>query len=54
MSYPKPGPSWIFDEIAEDWVPPVPRPSGDGPWAWIEKHQQWELVTPNHAGVVSD
>ena len=51
MSYPRPAPSWIFDEDLEDWVPPVPRPIEGGPWAWSEPHQRWELVTPGHAGM---
>lgn len=51
MSYPKPGPSWVFDEAVEDWVPPIPRPTEGGPWAWSELYQRWELVTPTHAGL---
>lgn len=53
MSYPKPGPSWIFDEILEDWIPPVPRPTENGSWAWNESSQQWELILPPHAGIDS-
>ena len=51
MSYPKPASSWIFDEILEDWIPPVPRPIEGGPWAWNESSQQWETVTPIHADI---
>jgi len=51
MSYPRPAPSWIFDETIEDWVPPVPRPTEGGPWAWSETNLQWELVVAEHAGI---
>lgn len=39
--WPRPFPSWILDADKAEWVPPVPIPSGPGPWRWDEEHLQW-------------
>ena len=39
VQQPQPYPSWTFEE-GTGWVPPVPRPDGDG-YEWDEDAQSW-------------
>lgn len=36
-------PSWVWDQEAGDWVPPVPEPT-DGEYYWEESLGQWTPV----------
>lgn len=38
---PQPFPSWLLDAETCLWVPPVPRPNGDGIWLWDEDTKTW-------------
>lgn len=37
---PQPFPSWIRNGSA--WEPPIPMPSEDGPWIWVEADLNWQ------------
>jgi hypothetical protein len=43
---PQPFPSWIFDFVEWQWMPPVPYPEDDGgvPRVWNEDTQTWVLM----------
>ena len=41
---PKPFPSWILNEEAGSWDPPVPQPN-EGKWIWNESAQDWIVDT---------
>lgn len=38
--------SWVLDEIAGQWVSPVPRPSEIGRWVWNESTVNW-IIDPS-------
>lgn len=44
FSFPRPFPSWIFDESSLDWVPPVARPEDEAPYIWDEDILNWVKV----------
>lgn len=37
-----PYPSWVWDAVENDWVPPVPYPSDEKTYVWNEATQSWE------------
>jgi hypothetical protein len=39
-------PSWSFDEPTCSWLPPIPKPDSDKPWAWDEETLNWKDMTP--------
>lgn len=41
---PKPIESWILNEETCQWEPPIPMPTEDGPWVWVEADFSWQLV----------
>lgn len=41
--FPKPYPSWIFNEEKQDWDPPVPFPEGAAGY-WDEENKLWILM----------
>ena len=38
---PRPAPSWIFDEYAHCWIPPVMYPIEGGPYLWDMQSESW-------------
>lgn len=44
----KPYPSWTFNEVAMDWIPPVENPPFEygqgGYWSWDENDLSWKIV----------
>lgn len=40
---PKPYPSWTLDKN-NDWQPPTPMPSTDGPYRWSEEELAWVAI----------
>ncbi|NDG20028.1 MAG: hypothetical protein EB117_17440 [Betaproteobacteria bacterium] len=40
---PQPYPSWTLDEN-NDWQPPTPMPSTDGPYRWSEEELAWVAI----------
>lgn len=41
---PKPYPSWVFDPVTKNWVPPTPMPSDGQVYYWDENYHEWVLV----------
>jgi hypothetical protein len=41
---PKPYRSWILNEESCQWEPPLPRPSGEGLYAWSEDVGSWIAI----------
>jgi hypothetical protein len=39
-------PSWTLDKEAGVWVPPVPKPTDDKLYVWVEEARQWIEYTP--------
>lgn len=39
-------PSWTLDKEVGVWVPPVPRPTDDKSYVWVEEARQWIEYTP--------
>ena len=45
--YPKPFPSWVFNNQTTDWEAPIPKPNDGKLYNWEEATQSWvELVPP--------
>lgn len=42
---PQPYPSWYWDETANSWSAPVPKPEGDW-WIWRDGPQEWFDTRP--------
>jgi hypothetical protein len=42
-------PSWTLDKEVGVWVPPVPRPTDDKFYVWVEEARQWIEYTPSNA-----
>lgn len=45
----KPYNSWLWDNLLEDWIPPVPHPTelnaeNNLPYFWNEESQAWEII----------
>lgn len=38
-----PYPSWTFDEVKIDWIPPIPYPQDGKDYEWNESEQKWIL-----------
>ncbi len=41
---PKPYSSWILNEDTCIWEAPIPRPSGDGRYQWVEDDLNWQPI----------
>lgn len=39
--HPKPFESWVLNEETCIWEPPVPMPTEDGHWMWVEEDSNW-------------
>lgn len=46
----QPFPSWVLDQTAQDWIPPVPMPVGGGFYIWDETQGNWSEQPPGDAG----
>jgi hypothetical protein len=46
---PKPFESWVLDEEACTWEPPVAYPVGDEQYIWDEEAVDWVLIEPETA-----
>lgn len=38
---PKPYPSWIFDPVTKNWVPPIAMPTDGNAYYWNENYHSW-------------
>lgn len=41
--HPKPFESWVLNEETCIWEPPVPMPTEDGHWMWVEEDLNWVI-----------
>lgn len=42
---PSPFPSWVWDDVLQEWVAPIPMPTdGAGEYFWHEATGQWVLI----------
>jgi len=42
--FPQPYPSWTFNQVTQDWDPPIPFPNDGEGYYWDEESQTWILL----------
>lgn len=43
---PKPYPSWVFDPVTKNWVPPMEKPNDGQNYYWDENYHVWVAYNP--------